>query len=161
MMDHIKEFYELKLYETLYEIAKQQDYPTFVSMLNDLNNSFKGQFPYLKGDEKMPVNDCAEECYTGGSGGGGAQVEQTVEYDEIILRLERAVAANKSGIDALWCTIATVLNDEDRKDSCCAEVTMSQTLNRLIEQIDINNKMLDKALEKTKQSVGNLKLFTD
>ena len=130
-------------------------------------NKYEGDCVEMLNVQKNTNNNCDEEYFTGGSGAGGSdtgccEVEHKAEYDEILRRLERVIAANRSRINGLWYAIATVLNEEGEKDGTrCEELTMSQTLNRLIEQLYANNKMLDKAIEKTHLSIGNLKLFTD
>ena len=103
-------------------------------------------------------DEVGEECYTGGS---VPQVERTAEYDEILLRLERTIHNNTSKVNWLRWAVARVCDDKECDKDVCEDITMSQTLNRLIEELDKNNKMLDKILEKTRQSIGNLKLFTD
>ena len=105
----------------------------------------------------VAINECEEERYIPTE----QQVEKVAEYDEILLRLERTIHNNTSKVNWLRWAIARVCDDKECDKDVCEDITMSQTLNRLIEELDKNNKMLDKILEKTRQSIGNLKLFTD
>ena len=105
----------------------------------------------------VAINECEETRYIPTE----QQVERTAEYDEILLRLERTIHNNTSKVNWLRWAVAMVYDDKECDKDVCEDITMSQTLNRLIEELDKNNKMLDKILEKTRQSIGNLKLFTD
>ena len=103
------------------------------------------------------------EHYVGGSGASGSdtRLENKAEYDEILERLEIVVDANIKRVANLRWAVARVLGEPERGKDLLEEITMSQTLNRLAGQIDLNNQTLDKILDKTRQAVGNLKLFTD
>ena len=98
-----------------------------------------------------------------GSGASGSdnRLENRAEYDEILERLEIVVDTNTERVANLRWAVARVLGEPEGSNDLCQEITMSQTLNRLSGQIDLNNQMLDKILDKTRQAVGNLKLFTD
>ena len=100
---------------------------------------------------------------TGGSGASGSdnRLENKAEYDEILERLEIVVDTNTERVANLRRAVSRVLGEPDRCSEDCEEITMSQTLNRLAGQIDLNNQTLDKILDKTRQTIGNLKLFTD
>jgi hypothetical protein len=126
----------------------------------------KGDYVEMLNVQKSMSNGCDEDYYAGGSGGGGSDtrccdVEHKAEYDEILERLESVVDVNMALVAKLRWSVSRVLGEPDRDKALCEDITMSQTLNRLAGQIDLNNQMLDKILEKVKQSVGNLKLFTD
>ena len=103
------------------------------------------------------------EHYVGGSGASGSdtRLKNKSEYDEILERLDTVVDANTRRVANLRGAVARVLGEPERDKDLCEDITMSQTLNRLAEQLDANNKMLDKILEKTRRAVGSLKLFTD
>ena len=113
----------------------------------------------------MGERNCVEECHCfqceETRQNTGVEVERTAEYDEILLRLERTIHNNTSKVNWLRWAVARVCDDKECDKDVCEDITMSQTLNRLIEELDKNNKMLDKILEKIRQSIGNLKLFTD
>ena len=123
----------------------------------------------------MGERNYVEECHcfqceeaqhsTGGSGASGSGTvccEVTkAEYDEILERLDAVVDANTRRVANLRGAVARVLGEPERGKDLCEDITMSQTLIRLAEQLDANNQMLDRILDKTRQSIGNLKLFTD
>ena len=126
-------------------------------------NKHKGDSVEMLNVQKNMSNDCGEEYWIGGSGASGSdtRLKNKSEYDEILERLDTVVDANTRRVANLRGAVARVLGEPERDKDLCEDITMSQTLNRLAEQLDANNKMLDKILEKTRRAVGSLKLFTD